>query len=275
MGQNNTGKVFRRLREQREYPLSSFFLLGISKSALSKFERGESMMSFDKVVAALQYMGVSLEDFEQFINDYNLGEIDYLIDKIQSETFRQNSDKLLKLAQKANQLNFSYIALAAKSSSSELSFEEVEQITQYFYSIKHWSYKELSIFYFTMKDMATKDILYILNVFLGKGHELFQSTKARSYFVHSCCQAIALFSDRGYHNFAKYVLDKIDSHELVNTMFLRNTRNLVRGYWIYCFENKVEGNKMMLRALEILDSIGVQDVADYYHSKYDKFVSKE
>lgn len=271
--ESNTGTVFRRLREQRGYSLSSFFLLDISKSALSKFERGEAMMGFDKVLSALQYMGVSLEEFEQFINNFTSGEMDNLISKIQKEAFRQNREELLELSIKAKDKKFHYISLAAKSAYEKLNFEEVDQITEYFYSIKLWGYKDLCIFYFTMKDMATKDILYVFQVFFEEKHELFQSTKARSYLVQTCCQAISLLSDRGYKNEAMFIHNKLEDYQLINTMYLRNLRNLSRGYWVYCFENKEIGKQMMKRALEILDSVGFPDAAAYYHFKYDKYVS--
>ena len=62
------GEVFKKLRKQAAISLLEFEKLGISSSTVSDFERGKSMMSFEKVDICLQLIGVSLEEYENFLN---------------------------------------------------------------------------------------------------------------------------------------------------------------------------------------------------------------
>lgn len=51
-------------------PLSYFQRVGIDKIGLSRFERGLSMMGFEKVDVMLQEMNVSLAEYELVINHF-------------------------------------------------------------------------------------------------------------------------------------------------------------------------------------------------------------
>ncbi|MDG4984965.1 Rgg/GadR/MutR family transcriptional regulator [Lactococcus lactis] len=268
------GETFRRIREQSHLSLSDFSSIGISKGALSNFERGKSMMNFEKVTSALQIMGVSLEDFEAFLNDYSLNEPDFLIQEIEKATAAEDKNQLLKLIKVSENQNFSHIALAAKSSLRVLTTEEIEEITDYLYEIDIWSYRELCIFYLTMENLSTRDILYILDLFLAPGHSFLNSRKYQGYLLQACCRAVTVFSSRGYREYGEYILNKIEQYELVNSMFLRNLRNITRGYWIYCFVDKEEGNQLMLSALSIFEAVSTPDNFNYYKHRYEKLVKK-
>ncbi|MBW9297702.1 MAG: helix-turn-helix domain-containing protein [Pseudolactococcus raffinolactis] len=66
------GETFLRLRKQNGFNLIFFEQLGISKSSLGKFERGESMLGFDKLTTALQVLSVTLGEYENLLNDFEL-----------------------------------------------------------------------------------------------------------------------------------------------------------------------------------------------------------
>lgn len=76
------GKAFKIIRNQKKMTLNYFSKLGISRSSISKFERGHSMMKFDTLLVALQELEISLEEFELFLNNYNISPSDTLINEI-------------------------------------------------------------------------------------------------------------------------------------------------------------------------------------------------
>jgi len=269
------GETFRRVREQSHLFLSDFSSIGISKGALSNFETGKTMMSFEKVVFALQIMGVSLEDFEQFLNDYALNEPDYLLEEIEKATTAQNTKRLEELYLIAQSENFTYIALAAKSSLGSVDSTDIEIITDYLYEIDIWSYRELCIFYLAMEHITTRDILYVLDLFLSDGHKFLNSRKHRSYLMQACCRAATTFSTRGYREYGEYVLNKIEQLDLINSMFLRNLFLVTKGYWLYQFIDKNKGNQLMLTAISIFEAVSTKDNAKYYKSRYQKLVQEK
>ena len=52
------GEIFKKLREQKNFSLSHFSEIGISKASLSRFELGQTMISFERLDSALQEMNV-------------------------------------------------------------------------------------------------------------------------------------------------------------------------------------------------------------------------
>lgn len=64
------GKVFKQIRTQKKLPLSYFQKLGIDKAVVSRFERGKTMVSIERVDAMLQEMNVSLAEYELMINHF-------------------------------------------------------------------------------------------------------------------------------------------------------------------------------------------------------------
>lgn len=266
------GSTFRRLRDQRHFSLSNFTPIGISKAALSKFERGESMMSFEKIVSALQLMGVSLEEFEYFLNEYTPNEPDFLIDEIEKANKRQDQSRLIELSDIASQEGYPFISIAAKASYISLSDDEVEEVTDFLFEVDVWSYKELYVFTLTMDNLNTRDILYVLDLFLSKGHTLFNSGKYKGYLVEACFKASVVLSSRGYKEYAEYILNRVESYDLINTMFIRNIRNFTKGYWVYKFADVTEGKEQMKKALDIFKEVSTKDIYNYYLSLYNKLI---
>lgn len=269
------GNIFRILREQNNFSLSDFSSLGISKSALSKFERGISMMSFDKVFQALHLMGASLEDFENFLNGYSQNDSDSLMDEIERANLARDKTSLMRLEEISKEENYPYIALAAKASWTTLDEIEINKITLRLYSLELWSYKELCIFYLVIDQLSSQDIISILRTFLEKKHDFFGSHKYRNYLVEACCRAISALTNQGYKNDAYFIIQRIKLYNLANSMYLRNLLNLVEGYWIYCFKNIKLGNTMMLTALDIFKEVSTPQISQYYLERYNKLVIKK
>ena len=269
------GYVFRQIREQKHISLSDFSSIGISKATLSRFERAETMMNFEKVVQALQLMGIGLEEYEYLLNDYAPNESEYLLKEIETAFLKQDKKELNNLHKIALEAGYPYISLAAKSSYTELSPENIDTITDYLYDIKVWGQIELYVFYFTMNKLNIRDILYILDLFLlEKKHKIFNSVKHLEIFVCACCRAIALLASKGYQEYSAHILNRVEALDLVQSMFLRNLLNLSKGFWTYRFKDEKAGNQMMLQALEIFHLIGNQEIAGYYQQQYDFHVKK-
>ncbi|WP_338997336.1 helix-turn-helix domain-containing protein [Lactococcus formosensis] len=269
------GYVFRQIREQKHISLSDFSSIGISKATLSRFERAETMMNFEKVVQALQLMGIGLEEYEYLLNDYAPNESEYLLKEIETAFLKQDKKELNNLHKIALEAGYPYISLAARSSYTELSPENIDTITDYLYDIKVWGQIELYVFYFTMNKLNIRDILYILDLFLlEKKHKIFNSVKYLEIFVCACCRAIALLASKGYQEYSAHILNRVEALDLVQSMFLRNLLNLSKGFWTYRFKDEKAGNQMMLQALEIFHLIGNQEIAGYYQQQYDFHVKK-
>lgn len=262
------GHTFRKIREQKKLSLANFPQIGISKPALSKFERGETMMGFENVVCALQGMGVSLEEYENFLNGYTAGEEEELWEEIEKAHYQANQHTLQKLQKYTTESDFYFMELSIKACLGSLTSQEVEEITEYLYDVEIWSFMELRLFYFSVEYLNYRDLLHIFNSFFPQGHELFNSKKHLHFFVQICCRAIAYFSSKGYKKESQMLLDQLDAHNLVQTIFQRHLKQITEGYWLSKFGDQLKGEEQILDSLRILSVICSKDEVSYYKKKY-------
>lgn len=268
------GLTFRKIREQKKLSLSIFPKIGISKPALSKFERGETMMGFENVVCALQVMGVTLEEYENFLNDYSISEEESLWEEIEKAAFQDDVQKLKEIQCYAQESGFRFIGLAAKACHSSLELLEAEEITEHLYDIEIWSFSELRLFYFSMESLSKRDVRHVFKNFFPEGHKIFNSKKHRQYLVQVCCRAITLFSTYGFQKEAQTLLEQLEVHTLVRTMFQRNLRNITEGYWKHRFGDPVQGENQVREGLDILRTVSSPEELAYYQRRYGQLIKQ-
>lgn len=262
------GQIFRLLREQKKLPLSAFKYAGVSKPALSKFERGEAMMSFQKVFLALQIMEVSLGEFESLLYDYELNEKENYLYKIETAMANNDKEKLVFLYKESLEAEYSIIALAIKSLYSPLKPREIEEITELLYEIKIWGLVELYVFYFTLHYLSIQDISHLFRKFFPKGHPLFISEKHSSIFIKLCCKAVVHFSCAGYKKEASDVIQQLEKYPLDFDIFHTIIKNMAQAHWVYHFTNTTQGTKEHVKHLNILSEFSPSQLYHYHSPCY-------
>ncbi|MGY3736761.1 Rgg family transcriptional regulator [Lactococcus taiwanensis] len=263
------GNTFRMLRNQKQLPLSDFSSIAPSKSTISKFERGETMMGFDKVLASLQIMGVSLEEFEFLLDGFTLDDAQFLMQEIEEAIIEQNNNRLQELYKIAKNSELQYIALTAKAYFSSLDEKEIESITDYFFSLEAWLTSDLWILSFTIRHLDIHDSLHILDKLIADKDSIVRSTTYSYYLVKVICNAALRLIKLGYKDYAKYLLDHIQNSSMINIsthnfMFLQNLYNLTIGCWIFNFQERSEGKNKIEKALRIFEETGNYNLSNYY-----------
>ena len=71
---NKTGKIFSILREAKHLTLREVTANEFSLAQESKFERGETSLTIDKFLLLLQNTQLSLDEFQDFYDNYSLSE---------------------------------------------------------------------------------------------------------------------------------------------------------------------------------------------------------
>lgn len=267
------GLTFRKIREQKQLSLSFLEKSGISKPALSKFERGKTMMSFEKVFLALQAMDVTLSEFEYILHDFICDEKYTLLGQVESAMIGQEKGILIKLQRQAESIDIPFVVLAAKASYKKLTFDEVEKVTNLLYEIKIWGKLELTFLYLTMQDIHGKDILYLFRNFFCKKQNFFNSEIHSVIFAKACLRGIQCLCTRGYKEEAAYLIEQLYSYDIIHSMFLRVIQQIINGYWTYCFSDPEKGRKIMLKGLTIVQEVAKPEVASYCLSIYESSVS--
>lgn len=268
------GRVFKEIRKQKKLTLSDFVEAGLSKTTLSQFENGKQMMGFDKLVEALQTMHVSLEEFELLLNDYAISDHEVMINSLEEAEIYQDTEKLKQLYLEAKSQHYKIFDLVVKGTFCSLNENEIEKIVDFLYDTTIWGCIELSILYFSVDYLKAKEIIFIINNVFQKKGNLFKCPKYRSCFVRTSCRAAAILMVRGYRDSASYLLEKLEVFKVFVDMSEMNLRNLTKGLWVYCFEDRKEGWTEMNKALEVYESLGLKKDAMYYKKRCMYYLSR-
>ncbi|WP_338997268.1 helix-turn-helix domain-containing protein [Lactococcus formosensis] len=272
MCQNRYGELFRKIRKQSGLSLTAFSSIGIGKTTLSDFERGKTMMRFDKVVMGLQFMGVSLEEFEHLLNHYLISDPLVILNSAESALIFENKEELRCLAELAKKPNHTQIHFALKILLGEAGDFEREELTEFLYTATSWTYKEMFIFHTLIDQIPPRDTLNILKEFKKSFRGIYRSTEYRRGLALVLFRAITVLSYYGYKKEAGEIILSIEEHQLAYSMFLRNLFYGTKAYWVYCFEDKEKGQEMAQKFMTIQELAGVPEVTAFYKKRVEQYM---
>lgn len=268
------GETLKKLRKQRGFKLADFKHLGVSPAALCKFERGISLLKFDKLILVLEELSVTLSEYENFLNNYCLDVHEFLIQEIIEIMISNKLDKLPNAYEQALNLKEKYLALAIKSKYSELSLEEQETLIDYFEQINLWRYTDLYTLYLSLDWLKISQISFFIEDFLLTHSNVLNSVKHRERVTHIVCHASIIFISKNQtklsQNLLKHLLDKDYEH----TMFTKNAVNFVTGSWEIKFGEKEKGIELINKSFHFFDLLGYTEVSNYYKRLYKKYLNQ-
>lgn len=267
------GEMFKELRVQKGRKRDDFEKIGISRSALTKFENGQSMMGFDRVLDALEELGITLEEFDYFTNNFTIDcKVKLLAD---TERYLIANDilslkKLLKFSIHNQDI---ILEIIIKSELKEVSEDEIEVLTSYLYEVKKWGYFELYAFYLTLENLNYKDVMYLIEMFFEKWKLSLIIEKFNLRMTYILYKASAILTNRGRKTASYYLLNRMPSDNISTDMFATNIRNLVDGFYTFKFKNADDGKIKVQRALKLMEELCSYELHDYFVLRYSNFMN--
>ena len=153
------GETYRKIREGKGISISSLAGAEISKSQISRFELGETEISFFKLLYLLEKIGVTLEEFLLSCNNYQPSDFNTLIRLVQQAAYNQEIKSLLNMVSKEmelfretkshyHKLNAIFIEsiIYGIDNTHQLSNQDTSYLTNYLFSVEIWGEYELHLF---------------------------------------------------------------------------------------------------------------------------------
>lgn len=170
MVSKDLGEQYKELRLGRKVKQKDVASEFLSTSQLSKFESGQSMLSADKMIRAIDGIHMTFAEFGYALNDYQPTEQQKLSDQMLALAAQRDREGLLTLLEKYqasntvfDRLNVLVIknAIHQMDTSYTLSQEDSEFLTEYLYSIENWTSYELYLFGNTLPFLSDLDLLFL------------------------------------------------------------------------------------------------------------------
>ena len=151
------GTVFKKLRESRHLSLADISKMGVSTSQISRFENGESDLTITKFIAILKKMNISIDEYLYVVNNFkrdDLSELLYQINKYLINHDAKGLKNLLVTYQEKTDDSIYHrlhiliikIRLSFLDSYNQYELKDIEELSEYLFSVEYWGIYELLIF---------------------------------------------------------------------------------------------------------------------------------
>lgn len=255
------GDCFKKLRNQKNLGLSYFSKIGINRANLSRFERGQTMMSFERVDLMLEEMQVPLAEYELIVNNFMPNYQDF--------------NKIQKLYLEAREAGKHMLSLAAKTRLENITPSEVREIENYLCNVKEWGYFELTLFYFLSDHIAIDQLENLLANFDKRCEKYCRLLKYRRRLLQIAYQSAAIFAAHGERSEAENILEITKKYrEMGVDLYAEVLRHLTTGIVIFNFEDKDLGREKINCALGALEEFGGLRLKEFYQRRLEKFLKK-
>lgn len=263
------GMVFRDLRSQKNYSLSTLELLsGVSKATISQFENGKSLVSFDKLEALLECMNLTILDYSLLVNN---GIPEYFIVQFQEITtafFAKDTQKLKEIYEK----NLEYdeettylIAISAKATFTTLSHEEKKEVETLLSKSPLWGLYEFYILIHTIDQLSVDLVWELIQNFFNEPRMFVYLKQLREYralLINVLIKAIPNFIEHGNENASSYTLDCLYSLFIESDLTSKVFWHLLKGCHTYIFESKERGEIVIEECLAWMTRIGARKLSN-------------
>ncbi|WP_100104818.1 helix-turn-helix domain-containing protein [Streptococcus pseudopneumoniae] len=278
------GITLRKIRKGKKISLSSIADSNLSKSQISRFERGESEISCIRLINILDKLHVTLDEFLILHDDdyTNSESFANLVQYIRKQYSSQSIDNIACLL--SDTTNYTLDPLEKTMVKSILhtmdsriipSDEELLQLTDYLFKVEKWGYYEIIIFgncartinynsYFLLTKELLKNYIYSS---LNKTNKRMVTQLAINCLILSIDEE--KFSNCSYLiSEIKTLLDN-EFNFYEQTVFLYAT-----GY--YEFKRQLSsGIEKMKQAIQVLDILREDKLRLHYTDHFNKLVNKK
>ncbi len=256
------GKTFHNLRIQHALSLSDFKDLGISKAALSNFENGKSMISFDRLDFALQKMNTSLYDYSLIINDGQQDDYISLFTDIEHAYYANNTKVLQNIYENyvSQEEEYQLIAYAAKGLYAQLCKEEISHLERYLKGIQYWGLYELSLLANIGHRLSPEFIEHLITMLFSNPTAYAKTLYYRVLLQRFLYKMVLAYCDRGQSLAAQMLLEKSEQLFVPGDILDRVKRSFAKSYYTHTFVDPQKGKKEMLELLRCLLKIGATEV---------------
>jgi transcriptional activator, rgg/gadR/mutR family, C-terminal domain len=280
---SHLGKTLRKVRQGKQMSICSLADEYLSKSQISRFERGESEISCIRLINILDKLHVTLDEFLILHDDdyTNSESFANLVQYIRKQYSSQSIDNIACLL--SDTTNYTLDPLEKTMVKSILhtmdsriipSDEELLQLTDYLFNVEKWSYYEIILLANCVRTINYNS-LFLLTIEMLKNYIYSTLNKTNKRLVTQLainCLIVSIDKEEFQNcSFLIKEIKKLLNNELnyyEQTVFLYTC-----GYFEFkC--NPANGIEKMKQALQVFEILGEHNIKAQYQEHYDKYINQ-
>lgn len=278
------GITLRKVRKGKQISLCSVADEHLSKSQISRFERGESEISCVRLINILDKLHITLDEFhflhnEDFANTESFTNLIHYIRKQYSSQSIENIARLLSNDSKYTLNSFEKTMvksiLYTMDSSIIPSDEELLQLTDYLFKVERWGYYEIILLGNCVRTINYNSYFLLTKEMLNNYIYSSLNKTNKRIVTQLAINCLILSIDKENFSNCSYLIGEIKTLLDNELNFYEQTVFLyAMGY----FEFKRQlgtGVEKMKQAIQVLDILGEDELKLHYTNHFDKLVNKE
>ena len=278
------GITLRKVRKGKQISLCSIADEHLSKSQISRFERGESEISCIRLINILDKLHISLDEFLVLHDeDYTNTELfANLVQYIRKQYSSQNIKNIAALLSDSSHYTLNSFEktmiksiLHTMDSSIIPSNKELLQLTDYLFKVEKWGYYEITLLGNCVRTINYNSYFLLTKEMLNNYIYSSLNKTTKRIVTQLAINCLILSVDKEEFSNCTYLITEIKAlldNELnfyEQTVFLYAT-----GYFEFK-RHSDSGIEKMKQAIQVLDILGEDKLKLHYTSHFDKLVNKE
>lgn len=278
------GITLRKVRKGKQISLCSVADEHLSKSQISRFERGESEISCIRLINILDKLHITLDEFLVLHNeDYTNTELfANLVQYIRKQYSSQNFKNIAALLSNSSHYTLNSFEktmiksiLHTMDSSIIPSNKELLQLTDYLFKVEKWGYYEITLLGNCVRTINYNSYFLLTKEMLNNYIYSSLNKTNKRIVTQLAINCLILSVDKEEFSNCTYLITEIKAlldNELnfyEQTVFLYAT-----GYFEFK-RHSDSGIEKMKQAIQVLDILGEDKLKSHYTSHFDKLVNKE
>ncbi|MDB8610298.1 Rgg/GadR/MutR family transcriptional regulator [Streptococcus salivarius] len=278
------GITLRKIREGKQISICSLADEHLSKSQISRFERGESEISCIRLINILDKLHVTLDEFlilhgQESTKTESFATLIQYIRKQYSSNGINNIACLLSDSSEYTLSSFEKTMvksiLNTLDSGISPSEEELLQLTDYLFKVENWGYYEIILLGNCVRTINYKSFYVLTKEMLNNYIYSSLNKNNKRIVTQLAINCLILSIDNEEFSNSSYLISEIKmllDNELnfyEQTVFLYAT-----GY--FEFKRQLNsGMEKMKQAIQVLDILGEENLKSHYTNHFDKLVNKK
>ena len=279
------GITLRKVRNGKQISLCSLADEHLSKSQISRFERGESEISCIRLINILDKLHITLDEF-LILHDQDYTQTESfanLVQYIRKQYSSQNINNIKSLlSDSSNYTLDSFEKTMVKSilhtmdSSIIPSDDELLRLTDYLFKVEKWGYYEIILLGNCVRTINYNSYFLLTKEMLNNYIDSSLNKTNKQIVTQLAINCLILSIDMEEFTNCFYLIDEIKAlldNELnfyEQTVFLYAT-----GYFKFKRCQSISGIEKMRQAIQVLDILGEDKLKLHYTSHFDKLINNK
>ena len=279
------GITLRKVRNGKQISLCSLADEHLSKSQISRFERGESEISCIRLINILDKLHITLDEF-LILHDQDYTQTELfanLVQYIRKQYSSQNINNIKSLlSDSSNYTLDSFEKTMVKSilhtmdSSIIPSDDELLRLTDYLFKVEKWGYYEIILLGNCVRTINYNSYFLLTKEMLNNYIDSSLNKTNKQIVTQLAINCLILSIDMEEFTNCFYLIDEIKAlldNELnfyEQTVFLYAT-----GYFEFKRCQSTNGIEKMRQAIQVLDILGEDKLKLHYTSHFDKLINNK